>query len=117
MVAVIWTWIWPWLIGLLFSLIGGHFATNAFLKVLRFWMVSAEQPQRPLLKEVPPWLTGIVERPLFTILVGASFEGFPTAMMAWLALKMATNWNHLAGAISMIFAFMGGAARNQLVGG
>jgi hypothetical protein len=130
--AAIWDWLWPWLVGLTFSLVVGHFATAFFLKRLRR-ALAAEKSSLfdPLRKEVPPWLTGGIERLLFTILVGASVEGFPTAMMAWLALKLASNWNHrdmdnqpearafalsalLAGVISMLFAFLGGAARKWL---
>jgi hypothetical protein len=86
-------------------------------------------PKSPaaLTQEVPPSLTGFIERLFFLLLVGAGVEGYPTAMMAWLAVKLATNWNHpdvrsdpetgtrafalsalLAGAVSLMCALLGG---------
>lgn len=115
-----------WVIGLLFSLLGGGVACWAFLKTLRLWLGV---PPKPRLTEgskgVPPWLTGVVERLFFTVLVGLEVSGAPTAMVGWLALKLATNWNHpdwkdkpnartfalsalLGGLVSMFFAMIGG---------
>jgi hypothetical protein len=45
-------------------------------------------------RAVPSWLTGVVERVFFAVLVGLAVPGAPAAMMGWLALKLATNWNH-----------------------
>jgi hypothetical protein len=111
---------------MLFSLGIGHLATKTFINRLRNWMGSPKSPAA-LTKEVPPGLTGLIERLFFFTLVGAGVEGYPTAMMAWLAVKLATNWNHpevkgdsgtdtrafalsalLAGLISMTFALLGG---------
>jgi len=115
-----------WTIGLLFSLVVGGIVTWLFLKVLRLWLGI---PPKPRLfgggKGVPPWLTGTVERLFFTVLIGLEVSGVPTAMIGWLALKMATNWNHpdwkeksnartfalsalLGGLVSMFFALLGG---------
>lgn len=121
-------WLWPWALGLFFSLYVGNLGTELFLERLRKWMGFTEpKPRFPSLKpsqrEVPRELTGFIERLLFTILIGA--EGALTAMMAWLALKMASNWNFsgenyprplalsalLAGVVSMLFAFLGGMIR------
>jgi hypothetical protein len=74
---------------------------------------------------VPPALTGIIERLFFTVLVAFDVAGVPAAMIAWIALKLATNWNQdywkgtssarlygfsalIAGLVSMLFAFLGG---------
>jgi hypothetical protein len=78
-----------------------------------------------LAPRISPWLTGLVERSFFLTLVVARIEGVPEAMMAWLALKLAANWQRynaeveprarartmlalLAGLISLVFAFIGG---------
>jgi hypothetical protein len=66
-----------------------------------------------------------VERLAFAVFVGLELPDATTAMMAWLALKLAANWNRsdlertsaarpflftalLAGLISMVFAALGG---------
>ena len=115
-----------WTIGLVFSLVVGGITTWLFLKVLRLWLGI---PPKPRLsdgsKGVPPWLTGATERFFFTVLIGFNVPGAPTAMIGWLALKLATNWNHpdwkekpnartfalsalLGGLVSMFFALLGG---------
>jgi len=115
-----------WVLGLGFSLIAGHFAVELFLAQLRKYMGLSDKP--PLLKSykgTPPWLTGGLERTFFTFLVAFNVSGTPAAMIGWLALKLATNWNHpdykdrpearafafsglLAGLLSMLFAVLGG---------
>ena len=67
----------------------------------------------------------MVERTFFTVAVATELSGVTTAMIAWLALKFATNWNFagmgapaatrgfafsalLAGLVSMLFATIGG---------
>ena len=136
-----WLWSWPWLWlsawacawaeGLLFAIGVGHFCVKYPLDYLREKM-GVNKPSRrapiPTFNKqpsVPPPLTGSVERLFFTVLVGSSVDGYPTAMMAWLALKLASNWNHkdmegkpgaralaltalLAGIVSMLFAVWGG---------
>ena len=115
-----------WTIGLLFSLIAGGVITDLFLRLLRHWLGV---PPKPRLndgsKGIPSWLTGAVERLFFAGLIGLEVSGVPTAMVGWLALKLATNWNHpdwkerpnartfafsalLGGLVSMFFALLGG---------
>jgi hypothetical protein len=77
----------------------------------------------------PAWLTGGVERLFFTILIGLftiQGQGLATAMMGWIGIKMAINWNRadqnanpdarafgfsaaLAGLVSLGFALWGGS--------
>jgi hypothetical protein len=116
-----------WTIGLFFSLVVGSVVTWLFLKVLRCWLGASEPKPRLSAgsKGVPPWLTGMVERCFFTLLVALDVSGVPTAMVGWLAVKLATNWNHpdwkdkldtrtyafsalLGGLVSMLFALVGG---------
>lgn len=113
----------PWFSGLVVSLIFGGLVTWGFLEGLRH---SLKLPKKPRSTSgVPPWVTGVIERLFFTVLVGFKVVGAPTAMIGWLALKLATVWNQpelkkhpnrkafalsalLAGLISMLFAFIGG---------
>lgn len=115
-----------WTIGLLFAVVAGSVATWIFLKALRWWLGLPPKPRLSRgARGVPPWLTGVVERIFFTVLVGLEVSGAPAAMIGWLALKLATNWNHpdwkekpnsrtfalsalLGGLISMFFALLGG---------
>ena len=76
-------------------------------------------------KTVPPWLTGLIERLFFTIVVAVNLPGAAIAMITWVTVKMATHWNKvsssdipngrflvfsglLAGLVSMLFAMLGG---------
>jgi hypothetical protein len=113
-----------WVYGLLLSVVVGAIATWLFLDLLRHWLrIKRKKPPG----SIPPWLTGAVERLFFTVLIGivGLQPGFPAAMVGWLALKLATNWNYpdkqprlqrrayafsalLAGLISMLFAALGG---------
>lgn len=114
-----------WATGFAVALLLGQLMTWIFLRILRSWMGTPEKAPQALAKRVPPWLTGTIERLFFTVLVGTNVDGFPTAMMAWLALKLASNWNHrdveghpdarafalsalLAGVVSMLCALLGG---------
>ena len=72
---------------------------------------------------VSPVLTGLMERFFFTILVAVKLPGVAGAMIAWIAVKMASNWNSdneqedrrfnrfaalLTGLLSMSVATIGG---------
>jgi hypothetical protein len=116
-----------WILGLLFSLLAGHFGTQYFKDWLRSRINLDEKTalSETNSKRIPPEVTGLVERSFFTIVVGVNLTGASTAMIGWLALKMATNWNHpdwkdkpearsfafsalLSGLVSMGFATLGG---------
>lgn len=114
-----------WVVGLIFAIIIGGIGTGLFLYVLRGALGLGPKPKEKTIKRVPPWLTGIVERLVFVVLVGLDIAGTAPAMMGWLAIKLATNWNRkdmetvtsarpfsftalLAGLISMLFATLGG---------
>lgn len=111
-----------WILGLVFSCGIGHFAVGWFLNWLR---ERADLSSKFIPGVPPPWLTGILERGFFTIAVAVDASDALTAMMAWLALKLAANWQArvswednkrilymftalLAGFMSMLFAFLGG---------
>src|SRR5438477_12598120 len=113
-----------WIIGLLFALVVGGTVVQLFLYSVRRMFGLREKPKRDI-KRVPSWLTGAVERLAFAVFVGLKLPDATTAMMAWLALKLAANWGRsdlekisaarpflftalLAGLISMVFAALGG---------
>jgi hypothetical protein len=117
-----------WIAGLFVSLVLGAAVVEIGLRLLRYMTRVGDKRslQRPNVTGVPGWLTGVVERLFFTILIGFGVQGVPAAMMAWTGLKLATNWNHprwkdtpeewtvfaftavLASLISMLFASLGG---------
>jgi hypothetical protein len=103
--------------------------TGLLLRALRVWQGLHPKPNDdPATKPVPPWLMGVVERLVFSLIVWwAGLEGATiTGMFAWLVLKMATNWTRpgddnqrarvirlsqgalLAGVVSLMFAVWGG---------
>ena len=124
--------IYRWVIGLLVSLVAGWVIIYLFLFAIRRSIGLGHKPSLGGAKleegkspRVPGWVTGIVERLFFTILVAVDVQGIPTALVAWIGIKLATNWNHpdwrasastrafafsalLAGLLSMLFAFLGG---------
>jgi len=120
-----------WLVGFAISLLGGSVAAWAFLAFARRSTDAGAKPELSP-RRVRPWVVGIIERVFFTVLVAFNVSGYPTAMIGWLGLKLATNWNHpswqskpesrthallalLAGLISMLFAFLGGVICNGTI--
>jgi hypothetical protein len=116
------------------SLVFGTIATAVFYEGLR---CRIDYPPDPTLPSIPSWLTGFVERFVFTAAIGLTNSAeapiTPVAMLAWLGLKMAAGWTRrveikgpkptaegeerraqgailalLTGLISMAFAFVGG---------
>ena len=118
-----------WALGLTLSLGVGWYVTEAFLTQLRE-NFKVKKPNAE--KCVPPWLTGLVERSFFTVAVALNLSGATTAMVGWVAVKMASHWTRpsarhgpnsrflvfsglLAGLVSMFFALVGGLiARGDL---
>ncbi len=105
------------------ALIVGGLVTHAFLAGLRKYL-GVSKPVSDI-KGVPSWLTGVIERLFFTVVVAYNLTGAAIGMIGWLTLKMVTHWNRptpesdrtrivnafaalLAGIISMLFAIVGG---------
>ena len=93
----------PWTLGLLVSLLLGHYATDKFLFKLRKYagcddkamnsFFKKNDPDTLKFKSVPPTITGVLERLFFTFIVAFNVSGAAIGMMGWLAVKMVTNLN------------------------
>jgi hypothetical protein len=125
-----------WLIGLAVSLVVGQAATWGFVWCLRRRLERLHSEREPAPwhvapADVPPWLTGSLERLFFTVAVGFDVSGFVVAMVAWIAIKMGTDWNRphggghdpagawtalLGGFMSMFFALIGGLICRGAIG-
>ena len=107
----------PWILGLLISLLIGHYVTKKILNLLRSHVgcddeamtrflashalnrnnstneTHSDDPDVLELNQVPPGLQGVLERFFFTIIIAFNVSGAAVAMMGWLAVKMVTNLN------------------------
>ena len=118
-----------WIAGLFVSVVIGGAVTWLFLKLLRQHMRLEKEDKDPDTRPVPPWLLGMLERLFFTVVIAFQVPGAAVAMMVWLTVKMAVNWNRpqapsngedwtrrsrramsalLAGLVAMGFALIGG---------
>lgn len=118
---------YTFLLGLGIALLGGGIAAWVFsVTSIRLFDLPSKPKKAP--NRIPPWLTGLVERSFFVTLIANStnLDGIPEAMIGWLAIKLAINWQKLdaqkypeaqtrgllallTGAISLAFAYIGGA--------
>lgn len=120
------------------SLIAGSFVAIvfglAFVKIF-LWFIQTftkirDDRARSRPDRFPAWVIGIIERSFFMLIVAFSISGAATAMIGWLALKLASNWNRpgwksndkenqsnlianafttiMAGMVSMTFSLIGG---------
>jgi hypothetical protein len=76
--------------GLTFSLMVGAVVVPTFQRGLEF---RVGLPRRDEGVRIPPSLTGHIERLLFTLIVAFEISGAAPAMITWVAVKMAANWN------------------------
>jgi hypothetical protein len=112
-----------WVLGFTISCLLGHFVVGWFHR----WLTGRLDLCANLTeKRTPPPLTGLLERVFFTVAVAMNASGVLPAMMTWLVLKLAANWQYrddtdspvtkanrkfraiLAGLVSMLFAYVGG---------
>ena len=101
----------------------GHVVVAKFHR----WLTHRLRVPRDLgARRTAPGLTGFLERLFFTLAVAVNASDALTAMMAWLALKLAANWQNrpditdvetrknyafsaiVTGFLSMLFAYVGG---------
>ena len=87
-----------WLYGFGVSLILGGIVTPVFLFGLRKYrkVKKDNQPDRWSPDWWSPYITGTVERGFFTVAIAANLPGAVVAMVAWIAVKMATHWNRMS---------------------
>ena len=97
---MIWRIVVYWLLGLTWALVVGHLVTKFVLNRIRAFLVAAgtaagDTGTLPwsIGTGVPSWLTGTIERLFFTTAVAFELSGVATAMMAWMGVKLAANWN------------------------
>jgi hypothetical protein len=65
---------------------------HGVLRWLHRWLhdrIGIEDEDKP----VQPWLTGLIERFVFFLMVAFEMPATPVTMMAWLGIKMAASWN------------------------
>lgn len=77
-------------VGLVFAVVVGAAATPVVKQIVE-QIAGLDGGDRG--KRVPGWLTGLVERTFFMLVVAYNLSGAVPGMMAWIALKMAANWN------------------------
>jgi len=131
--------VWRWVVGIYLSLLVGHFATMLCVRTLRFYQGfnpnDQNDPSLPTTSPItgdyltiPPTLTGVIERLLFTLLIAFNISATAVAMFVWITLKSAiTNnfwrargedkvvpnilWSYsglIASLVSLLFALLGG---------
>ena len=92
-------------LGFLVSLLAGLWVTGRLINSLRkpiVRQVSELKPEeRPIDVDqenltMAAWQVGLVERIFFTVLVSLGISGIAPAMILWITVKMAYNWNILA---------------------
>jgi hypothetical protein len=91
--------LYRWIIGFVFSLVIGQFATKYFMGWLHSYLGFDPQWREKNIgfgqRLVPSWLMGLLERLFFTILVAFDVSALSPGIMTWLLIKMASNWNRI----------------------
>lgn len=106
--------------------VGGLVTSLFFRRLLRRLNLTSSLPSG---EAVPGWLIGVVERTFFTLTVAYDLSGTAVGMIAWITVKMVSNWNRpdrkapsedpeitvqlsmaalLASLVSLTFATIGG---------
>jgi len=119
------------IIGLAFfvSLVIGGIVTGLYVWIIRKIFKVGKPEDQKRYPRISPWLNGLVERLFFTFVCGFDISGAASAMIGWIAIKIASNWQQkkegesdlerrrrlsiifssLQGSlISMIFSIIGG---------
>ncbi len=121
-----------WIIGLLVSLLIGHYASRKFRdlrnkhirNLCKDHKAIDRQNEQSFNNDILTMVTGLIERMFFTLIIAFDVSGSAVAMMGWLAAKMAVNWKRQpgdspinrafsmtalqAGMMSLLFLLIGG---------
>jgi hypothetical protein len=122
-----------WILGPVVALVLGHLWATSFLKVMRnriyYRAVKNKEEIEPVFTfslPVPATVLGVIERIFFGALVAFDISATGAAMVTWILVKMATDWNRIlaqkgesgpralaftslsASMISLFFALIGG---------
>ncbi|MGH8737561.1 MAG: hypothetical protein ACREVC_09410 [Burkholderiales bacterium] len=111
-----------WLLGMFISLAVGLLTGPILECVRRKYNIETELRTAD---RFPAWMLGLIERLFFTIAIAFQISSTIVAMIAWITVKMVSNWNRstaqkgpdvsgvamtalLGGILSMLFALIGG---------
>jgi len=123
----------PWVLGPVVALFLGHMWTTSFLKVIRNCIYCFALKHKEKIDDIythslalPATVVGVIEGIFFGALVAFDISATAAAMVTWILVKMATDWNRilattgkrgprslafsslLASMISLFFALIGG---------
>ncbi len=124
-----------WIVGLSMSMIIGSIITWICWKNLHsFYEKTLKEKKweykQEEIEKIPlyPFIVGILERVIFTIMIAFQVSGVGGAIFAWVGIKLVTGWNRLVGGdvskrmlaftglisslISLFFAILGGLICN-----
>lgn len=81
--------------GMIVSLLGGWLAVWLLERWLRLY--TGEKSELQQRARVPGWITGFIERGVFTLFIAYEVLFVGALIVAWLGSKLASNWNRPAG--------------------
>jgi MFS superfamily sulfate permease-like transporter len=123
-----------WLVAAFVALPIGHIAASQMRNWLRRKIPKKEGEAEPT-HYLPASVIGYLERTFFGLVIAFEVSGAAVAMMAWIAAKLAANWNRwdekeesarrkaiaysisalLSGMVSMIFALVAGLIASKKI--
>lgn len=76
------------------------------VKKARGWSIEEDLTERLVLY---PFLVGVFERTIFTVLIAFQVPGVGGGLMAWIGIKMVSGWNRISkgGTAERMLAFTG----------
>ena len=90
--------------GSLVALLLGHLWTDTFLRFIRnhvYIQMKKKQIPMPDVElyitplAIPGWVTGLIERIFFGVLVAFNIQATGAGMLTWVLIKMATDWHRI----------------------
>lgn len=117
------------LLAFIISLVISTFIIDQYVRLVRYFFGIDQPSDQKKNPRVPNWLNGLIERLFFTIIVALNLSGIATAMIGWIGIKIASNWQQKkddepddkrklrlsiaftslqASILSMLFAIIGG---------